>query len=110
MTVSSTLEMKLRDRGASNAPADAASKLLHIDGFTSDEAEQRFGQLVHWAYGPGGARRRSPSTAGTTPSTPSPPGSPTAGSTRAAERRTSGTEQVDASTTTREERCLSGPW
>jgi hypothetical protein len=58
MTVSSTLEMKLRDRGASNAPADAASKLLHIDGFTSDEAEQRFGQLVHWAYGTGwGAAR-----------------------------------------------------
>jgi hypothetical protein len=53
MTVSSTLEMKLRDRGASNAPADAASKVLDIGGFTSEDAEQRFGQLVHWAYGTG---------------------------------------------------------
>lgn len=51
MTVSSTLEMKLRDRGSSNATADAASKILGIDGFTSEETEQRFGQLVHWAYG-----------------------------------------------------------
>lgn len=47
MTVSSTLEMKLRDRGASNAPTDPASKVLDIDGFISEEAEQRFGQLVH---------------------------------------------------------------
>lgn len=53
MTVSSTLEMKLRDRGSSNAPADAASKVLGIDGFTSDAAEERFGQLVHWGYGTG---------------------------------------------------------
>jgi hypothetical protein len=51
MTVSSTMEMKLRDRGSSNAPADAASKVLGVDGFTSEEAEQRFGQLIHWAYG-----------------------------------------------------------
>lgn len=58
MTVSSALEMKIRDRGASNAPADAASKVLGIDGFTSDEAQERFGQLVHWGYGTGwGAAR-----------------------------------------------------
>jgi hypothetical protein len=58
MTVSSTVEMKLRDRGSSSAPADAASKILDIERFTSEEAEQRFGQLVHWAYGTGwGAAR-----------------------------------------------------
>lgn len=58
MTVSSTLEMKLRDRGASNAPADAASKVLDIEEFRSEDAEQRFGQLVHWGYGTGwGAAR-----------------------------------------------------
>lgn len=58
MTVSSTLEMKIRDRTASNAPAHAASEVLDIDDFRSDEAEQRFGQLVHWAYGTGwGAAR-----------------------------------------------------
>jgi hypothetical protein len=53
MTLSSTLEMKLRDRGSSNAPADAASKVLGIAEFSSEEAEQRFGQLVHWGYGTG---------------------------------------------------------
>ncbi|MBW3665335.1 MAG: hypothetical protein KY469_19755 [Actinobacteria bacterium] len=58
MTISSTLEMKLRDRGASSAPADAASELLDVEEFSSDEAEQRFGRLVHWAYGTGwGAAR-----------------------------------------------------
>ncbi len=58
MTVSSTLEMKLRDRGASNAPAQAAAEVLGIDEFASDEAEERFGQLVHWGYGTGwGAAR-----------------------------------------------------
>lgn len=58
MTLSSTLEMKLRDRGGSSAPADAASKVLGIDGFTSASAEERFGQMVHWAYGTGlGAAR-----------------------------------------------------
>ncbi|MBW3661714.1 MAG: hypothetical protein KY469_01335 [Actinobacteria bacterium] len=53
MTLSSSLEMKLRDRGASNAPADAASKVLDIEQFSDEEAEQRFGNLVHWAYGTG---------------------------------------------------------
>jgi hypothetical protein len=58
MTLSSSLEMKLRDRGSSNAPADAASKVLGIAEFSSEEVEQRFGQLVHWAYGTGwGAAR-----------------------------------------------------
>jgi len=47
------LEAKLRDRGASSAPADAAEKVLGIDSFSSEAAEQRFGTLVHWGYGTG---------------------------------------------------------
>ena len=50
MTVSSSLEAKLRDRGASSAPADAAGKVLGIQ--PRDEAgEQRFSNVVHWSYG-----------------------------------------------------------
>ena len=52
MTVSSTLEMKARDRAASTAPADAAGKLLGVE--PKDEAEEaRFSNLVHWGYGTG---------------------------------------------------------
>jgi hypothetical protein len=53
MTISSTLEMKARDRAASSAPADAAAKVLGIAGFVDDAAKQRFGTLVHWSYGTG---------------------------------------------------------
>lgn len=53
MTASSTIEMKLRGRGGSSAPVDAASKVLGIESFQSDEAKSRFGQLVHWGYGTG---------------------------------------------------------
>jgi len=50
MTVSSTLEAKLRKRGSSSAPADAAGKVLGVQ--SRDEAgEARFGTVVHWAYG-----------------------------------------------------------
>jgi len=50
MTVSSSLEAKLRERGASSAPADAAGKVLGIQ--PRDEAgEQRFSNVVHWSYG-----------------------------------------------------------
>ena len=50
MTVSSTLEAKLRERGSSSAPADAAGKVLGVQ--PRDEAgEARFGTVVHWAYG-----------------------------------------------------------
>jgi hypothetical protein len=50
MTASSSIEAKLRDRGASSAPADAAGKLLGIQ--PRDEAgEQRFSNVVHWSYG-----------------------------------------------------------
>lgn len=53
MTVSSTIEAKVRGRQSSSAPADAAAKVLGIEKFSSDAAEQRFGTLVHWGYGTG---------------------------------------------------------
>ena len=53
MTVSSTLEMKRREREPSSAPADAAAKVLGIAGFADDAAKERFGTLVHWGYGTG---------------------------------------------------------
>ena len=50
MTVSSTLEAKLRKRGSSSAPADAAGKVLGVQ--PRDEAgEARFATVVHWGYG-----------------------------------------------------------
>ena len=57
MTASSTLEMKLRNRGASSAPADAAAKVLGVEP-VDEEARARFSNLVHWGYGTawGGAR------------------------------------------------------
>jgi hypothetical protein len=57
MTVSSTIEMKLRERESSAAPAEAVSKVLGLE-FKSDEDKERFGQLAHWGYGTGwGAMR-----------------------------------------------------
>lgn len=50
MTISTTLEMKMRDRDASSAPADAASKVLGIQPRDADGAA-RFSNVVHWAYG-----------------------------------------------------------
>jgi hypothetical protein len=54
MTLSSTIEMKLRGRPASSTPAQAAAKVLGVEPV--DEA--RFSNLVHWGYGTawGGAR------------------------------------------------------
>lgn len=50
MTVSSTLEARIRDRGSSSAPADAAGKVLGVQ--PRDEAgEARFSNIVHWSYG-----------------------------------------------------------
>ncbi len=57
MTASSTLEAKLRGRGASSTPAQAAAKVLGVE--PKDEAsEARFNNIVHWGYGTawGGAR------------------------------------------------------
>jgi hypothetical protein len=51
MTVSSTLEAKLRKRPPSQAPAKAAERVLGIEKFASPEAESRFSDLVHWGYG-----------------------------------------------------------
>ena len=50
MTVSTTVEMRLRRRDASTAPADAAAKVLgvHPDG---DREQARFSNVVHWTYG-----------------------------------------------------------
>ncbi len=64
MTASSSLEAKLRGRGASSAPADAAGKVLGIQ--PRDEAgEQRFSNVVHWSYGTSwGAARGLLHTAG----------------------------------------------
>ena len=57
MTVSSTLEMKLRDRAASSTPARAAEKVLGVEP-VDEKAEARFSNLVHWGYGTGwGAAR-----------------------------------------------------
>jgi hypothetical protein len=53
MTVSSTVEQKLRGREPSTAPADAAMKLLGIESFCDDAAKSRFSNAVHWAYGTG---------------------------------------------------------
>ena len=51
MTVSSTIEMKLRGREGSTAPADAAMKVLGIESFCDDGARSRFSNAVHWGYG-----------------------------------------------------------
>ncbi len=50
MTVSSTLEAKLRERGSSSAPADAAGKMLGVQPRDA-EGKARFSNIVHWSYG-----------------------------------------------------------
>ena len=50
MTVSSTLEMRLSGRGASETPAAAAEKVLDIEP-KNEEAQSEFSKLVHWGYG-----------------------------------------------------------
>jgi hypothetical protein len=51
MTVSSTVEAKLRGRTASSAPARATAKVLGIKEFEDDIAAARFNDLSHWGYG-----------------------------------------------------------
>jgi hypothetical protein len=53
MTVSSTIEARLRRRAASTAPARATAKALGIATFESDLAQARFNDLSHWGYGTG---------------------------------------------------------
>lgn len=50
MTVSSSLEAKLRGRAASSAPADAAGKVLGVQP-RDDAGRARFSTVVHWGYG-----------------------------------------------------------
>jgi hypothetical protein len=50
MTVSSTIEMKLRARPPSSAPATAAAKVLGVEPKGQKE-EARFSNIVHWGYG-----------------------------------------------------------
>lgn len=51
MTVSSTVEAKLRGRAASSAPARATAKVLGIKEFEDARAQARFNDLSHWSYG-----------------------------------------------------------
>lgn len=50
MTVSSTLEMKMRGREGSTAPSDAAGKVLGVQPRDPD-GQKRFSTAVHWGYG-----------------------------------------------------------
>lgn len=50
MTVSSTLEARLRGREPSTTPARAASKVLGVAPI-DEQGEQRFNNLAHWGYG-----------------------------------------------------------
>lgn len=57
MTASSTIEMKLRGREGSSAPADAAGKVLGVEP-ADEESKERFSNIVHFGYGTGwGAAR-----------------------------------------------------
>ena len=51
MTVSSTLEARIRGRTPSSAPARATAKMLGIKEFEGRIAEARFNDLSHWGYG-----------------------------------------------------------
>ncbi|HEY3612311.1 MAG TPA: hypothetical protein VGK92_01325 [Gaiellales bacterium] len=50
MTVSSTLEAKLRGREPSFTPSDAAGKVLGVQP-RNPEGKARFSNVVHWTYG-----------------------------------------------------------
>jgi hypothetical protein len=52
MTISSTIEQKARGRKPSDAPAQAAAKVLGVSPVGEDE-KNRFSNLVHWGYGTG---------------------------------------------------------
>lgn len=52
MTVSSTVEAKLRGREFSNTPVTAAGVVLGVEP-SDDAGKKRFGTLVHWGYGTG---------------------------------------------------------
>jgi hypothetical protein len=52
MTVSSTVEAKLRGRADSSAPATAAAAVVGVEP-VDDDARQRFNNLTHCGYGIG---------------------------------------------------------
>ena len=52
MTISSSVEQKVRGRKPSDAPAEAAAKVLGVSPVGEDE-KKRFSNLVHWGYGMG---------------------------------------------------------
>jgi len=52
------IEMKFTKRKPSEAPAEAAEKVLEIKPET-EEDKQQFSQMVHWAYGSGWGLTRS---------------------------------------------------
>jgi hypothetical protein len=57
MTLSSTLEAKLRDRDPSDTPANAVASAIGIAP-EDDAAKRRLNNLAHWGYGTGwGAAR-----------------------------------------------------
>jgi hypothetical protein len=51
MTVSSTVEARLRQRKPSSAPARATAKVLGITSFADEIAQARFNDVAHWGYG-----------------------------------------------------------
>jgi hypothetical protein len=51
MTVSSTVEARLRRRKPSSAPARATAKVLGIASFADEIAQARFNDIAHWGYG-----------------------------------------------------------
>ena len=51
MTVSSSIEARVRHRAASSAPARATARVLGIKEFEDGIAEARFNDLSHWGYG-----------------------------------------------------------
>ena len=53
MTISSTVEARLRGRAFSTAPARATAKALGIREFDSDLARARWNDFSHWGYGTG---------------------------------------------------------
>ena len=64
MTIASTIEMKLRRRPPSSAPADAAGKVLGVKP-RDEKGKQRFATVVHYAYGSGWGLARTAIAAAT---------------------------------------------
>ncbi len=50
MTVSSTLELRLTNRAAGDAPSKAAGKVLGVQP-RNQAGRERFERVVHWTYG-----------------------------------------------------------